>query len=180
MRTFVAAEITNEGLLNSIQKLQEDLKINAKPISLKNIHFTLLFLGEVSEQMSKKVQNSLNSIEFSSFNVMFSGVGAFPKPKFPRVVWIGIDKDGEKQLINLAKQVEEKLSLLGFRSDKPFKPHVTIFRIKNRVENISDELTRFRSISLGIQKISEIKFKKSDLTPNGPIYTDLQVVRAKQ
>jgi len=180
MRTFVAAEITDEKVLNSIKKLQTDLKINARPVSLKNIHFTFLFLGEISDQMSQKVQNSLNSIEFSPFEVIFSGVGAFPKPKFPRVVWVGTNEAGGKQLIDLAKQVEEKLSPLGFRSDKPFKPHVTIFRIKNRVGDISDELTKFKSSSLGIQKISEIKFKKSELTPNGPIYSDLQVVKAKQ
>jgi 2'-5' RNA ligase len=80
----------------------------------------------------------------------------------------------------LAKNVEEKLSPLGFRSDKPFKPHVTIFRIKNRIGDISDELARINSSSLGIQKILEIKLKKSELTPNGPIYSDLQVVKAKQ
>ena len=45
---------------------------------------------------------------------------------------------------------------------------------------ISDKLARINSSSLGIQKILEIKFKKSELTPNGPIYSDLQVVKAKQ
>ena len=180
MRTFVAAEINNEEVLNKIKKVQSELKINAKPVSLKNIHFTLLFLGEISEEMSKKVQNALNTIEFSPFEVIFSGVGAFPKPKYPRVVWIGTDESGGEQLKKLARNVEEKLSPLGFRNDKPFKPHVTVFRIKNRVGDISDELARINSSSLGIQKILEIKLKKSDLTPNGPIYSDLQVVKAKQ
>jgi len=44
MRTFVAVEITSKSILNSIKKLQEDLKIQAKPIDLQNIHFTLQFL----------------------------------------------------------------------------------------------------------------------------------------
>ena len=179
MRTFVATEINNEEVLSSIKNLQSQIKIKAKPIPLKNIHFTLLFLGEISNEISKKIQNALDAIEFSSFNVEFTGVGAFPKPRFPRVVWVGTDEAGGNQLIELAKKVEEKLSPLGFRSDKPFKPHVTIFRIKSRIGDISDELTKFHSSSLGIQKISEIKLKKSELTPNGPIYSDLQVVKAK-
>jgi len=180
MRTFVAAEINNEEVLNEIKKVQSELKINAKPVSLKNIHFTLLFLGEISEEISKKVQNALNTIEFSSFEVIFSGIGAFPKPKSPRVIWVGTNESGGDRLKNLAKNVEEKLSPLGFRSDKPFKPHVTIFRIKNRIGDISDKLAKINLSSLGIQKILEIKLKKSDLTPNGPIYSDLQVVKAKK
>ena len=179
MRTFIAAEITNLVLLDSIKKLQLELEINAKPVSTNNIHFTFLFLGEISDEMSQKVQNSLSSIQFCPFVVNFLGVGAFPKPRFPRVVWVGTDKDSAKNLSDLAEKVKEKLSPLGFRSDKPFSPHVTIFRVKNKIGNITDKLTKFESVTLGTQQISEIKFKKSVLTPEGPIYSDLQVVRAK-
>ena len=38
-------------------------------------------------------------------------------------------------LVKLAKNVEEKLSPLGFKSDKEFKPHITIFRIKNKIDS---------------------------------------------
>ena len=107
-------------------------------------------------------------------------VGAFPNPKSPRVVWIGVDKDAAKNLVELAVQVEEKLRPLGFRSDKAFKPHLTILRIKNRINDISHELNKFRSVQIGHETISELKFKKSILTPTGPIYSDLQVVKAKQ
>ena len=177
MRTFIAAEINDEQVLNSIKKIQSELKIKAKPVSLKNIHFTLLFLGEISDEMSEKVQNTLSSIEFSPFEVVFEGIGAFPKPKFPRIIWIGIDEKGVEQLNLIAKEVQEKLSTLGFRQDKPFKPHVTIFRIKNKIDDISDKLAQL-TIS-GNQRISTLKFKKSVLSSNGPIYTDLQVIKAK-
>ncbi|MFB3114287.1 MAG: 2'-5' RNA ligase family protein, partial [Nitrosopumilaceae archaeon] len=63
--------------------------------------------------------------------------------------------------------------------DKPFQPHVTIFRIKNKIGNISDKLKRYSTTKFGIQKISEIKFKQSVLTPDGPNYSDLQVIKAK-
>jgi 2'-5' RNA ligase len=109
-----------------------------------------------------------------------AGVGAFPNPRSPRVVWIGVDDVAATSLIKLAVQVEEKLSPLGFRSDKPFKPHLTIFRIKNRINDISQELNQFKTIEIGRSVISELKFKKSILTPTGPIYSDLQVVKAKQ
>lgn len=179
MRTFVAVEINNDEVLESIKKIQSDLDLRAKPVALENIHFTLLFLGEISEQISFKVQEALSSIKFIEFNVEFQGIGAFPKVSQPRVIWVGIDEKGEEQLCNLASQVESALSPLGFQRDKPFRSHVTIFRIKNKVRNISDKLTKFSSEKFGIQRVSEIKFKQSVLTPEGPNYSDLQVIKAK-
>ena len=179
MRTFVAAEITDQGILNSIKNLQSNLRIEAKPVELQNMHFTLLFLGEISEDMAQRVQNELKTIQFDSFDISFEGVGAFPTPKFPRVVWVGV-KNGAEDLVELAKIVEKKLSPLGFKSDKEFKPHITMFRIKNKIGDITDELVKYSSEKFGSQKISEIKFKKSVLTSSGPIYSDLQVVKASR
>jgi len=179
MRTFVAVEINNDEVLESIKKIQSDLDLRAKPVALENIHFTLLFLGEISEQISFKVQEALSSIKFVEFDVEFQGIGAFPKVSQPRVIWVGIDEKGGEQLCNLASQVESALSPLGFQRDKPFRSHVTIFRIKNKVRNVSDKLTKFSSEKFGIQRVSEIKFKQSVLTPEGPNYSDLQVIKAK-
>ncbi len=179
MRTFVAAEITDQGILNSIKSLQSNLRIGARPVELQNMHFTLLFLGEISEDMAQIVQNELKNIQFDSFDISFEGIGAFPKPKFPRVVWVGV-KNGAEELVKLAKNVEEKLSPLGFKSDKEFKPHITIFRIKNKIGDITDELAKYSNEKFGSQRISEIKFKKSILTPNGPIYSDLQEIKASR
>ena len=176
MRAFVAAEITGQDILNSIKNMQENLRIEARPVELQNMHFTLLFLGEITEDMAKKVGDKLKSIRFDSFDISFEGVGAFPKPKFPRVVWIGV-KNGADQLVELARTVERELSPLGFKSDKEFKPHITIFRIKNKISDITDDLARHSNEKFGSLKISEIKLKKSVLTPSGPIYSDLQVVR---
>ncbi len=180
MRTFVAVEICNESTLNAIAKLQSELKIKAKPVSKENMHFTLLFLGEILDDMVPKIMKSLGSVSFNPIEMKLIDVGAFPNPRSPRVVWIGVDKDAAKNLVELAVQVEEKLRPLGFRSDKPFKPHLTIFRIKDRMNDISHELNKFRSVEVGHETISELKFKKSILTPTGPIYSDLQVVKAKQ
>jgi 2'-5' RNA ligase len=179
MRTLVAVEIQNKAVLDSIAKLQSDLKIKAKQVSKENMHFTLLFLGEITEEAAPKIMEALQSIIFSPIQVNFSEVGAFPNPRFPRVVWIGVDEMASQNLIKLALQVEEKLVPLGFKSDKPFRPHLTILRIKNHIGDISKELDRLRTVQLGHDTISELKFKKSILTPSGPIYSDLQVVKAR-
>ena len=178
MRTFVAIEISDNHVVESIKKFQSEINIKAKPVEPINFHFTLQFLGEISEEISQKIINALHTIEFSSFSVNLKGIGAFPKAKFPRVVWIGTDDEGGNLLIQLAKKVEKVLEPLGFSSDKPFKPHLTVFRIKKRIGDITEELEKQNNVDFGIQKVTEIKFKKSELTPNGPIYSDLEEVKA--
>ena len=180
MRTFVAIEISNNDIINSIKKFQTSINIDAKPVESRNFHFTLQFLGEISEEIAQKIIQALQKIEFSSFSVNLRGIGAFPKPKFPRVIWIGTDDDGGNMLIQLSKKVEKALEPLGFFSDKPFKPHITVFRIKKKIGDISGELKSHKMINFGIQKVSNIKLKKSMLTTSGPIYSDLVEVNAKK
>jgi len=179
VRTFIAIEVNDQDVLNSIHKIQTKLNIKAKPVELHNMHFTVQFLGEVSEEMIRKISGTLSSIEFSAFPISFASIGVFPKPNSPRVIWIGTN-DGVNELEKLAETIRTKLSHLGFSPDKKFKPHVTIFRIKNKIEGISGRLEKFSSYYFGKQIVSEIKLKKSELTPNGPIYTDLLVVKGKQ
>ena len=180
MRIFVGIEITNNDITNSIKKFQEKVNIDGKPVELQNLHFTLQFLGEISEEIAEKIIQSLKTIEFSSFDVNLEGIGAFPKPKFPRVIWVGTDEIGGNMLIRLSKKVEKVLEPLGFFSDKPFKPHITVFRIKKKIGDISGELENHKMVNFGVQKVSNIKLKKSVLTANGPIYSDLVEVNAKK
>ena len=179
MRTFVAIEVSDQNVLNSISQVQSELNIKAKPVELYNMHFTVQFLGEVSEEMIGKISGVLSGLEFSSFSISFVGIGVFPKPSFPRVVWVGTE-EGITELEKLVEMIRSKLSHLGFSPDKKFKPHVTIFRVKNKIEDVSDKLEKFSSYYFGKQTVSEIKLKKSELTPNGPIYTDLLVVKGKK
>ena len=179
MRVFVAVEISDKDVIKSISEFQTDLDIKAKSVTPQNLHFTLQFLGEVSEDVVEQIKGVLKKIEFSSFTINFLGVGAFPKMKFPRVLWIGTDQVGGGLLKDLAKKVEDSLKPLGFSMDKPFKSHITVFRIKTKIGDISNKLERFEKYDFGSQKISSFKLKKSTLTPQGPVYSDLEEVKAQ-
>ncbi|MDE1845125.1 MAG: RNA 2',3'-cyclic phosphodiesterase [Thaumarchaeota archaeon] len=179
MRAFVAVEIQDDAILDAIAKIQSDFKIKATPVNKKNMHFTLLFLGEITEETVSSVKKALATISFEKIKVGFTHVGAFPNPRTPRVIWIGVDDESSKQLVDLAVQVEKKLGPLGFKPDKPFKPHITIFRVKNRIDDISGIIEKFKKVDLGKYTMTELKLKQSVLTPSGPIYSDLQVVLAQ-
>ena len=63
------------------------------------------------------------------------------------------------------------------RPDKPFQPHITIARIKsmNNKDRLISLINEFENQSFGKELIDSLKFKKSTLTPSGPIYEDLHV-----
>jgi 2'-5' RNA ligase len=179
MRVFVAVEISNKDIIDSIRNFQSKIVIKAKAIEPQNLHFTLQFLGEISEEQCKKIKQNLKKIEFSSFKINFKGVGAFPNMRSPRVIWIGVDKAGGKMLEDLAGQIKNALKPLGFSPDKQFKSHITVFRIKNKIGDISKNLEQFQAYEFGSYLVTNIKLKQSVLTPKGPIYTDLEEVIAK-
>jgi len=41
-------------------------------------------------------------------------------------------------------------------------------------------LDRQKTIDFGMQEVTNLKLKKSELTPNGPIYSDLEEIKAAQ
>ena len=179
MRTFVAIEISNNDILQKISSLQKSIHFKAKPVKINQIHFTLQFLGEIDQEKCEKVQDVLNTITFSQFDLSLKGVGGFPNLKNPRVIWIGIEKDGAEKLTDLANEIGTKLTTIGFEKDKKFKPHLTVFRVKKRIENVSSIMRDFEAVEFGTETVSKIKLKKSVLSPKGPEYSDLLEVNAK-
>ena len=72
-----------------------------------------------------------------------------------------------------------KLTSLGFEKDNKFKPHLTVFRIKKRIGDVSSIMKDFETTNFGTEIVSKIKLKKSVLSPKGPEYSDLLEVNAK-
>ena len=95
------------------------------------------------------------------------------------MIWVGIDKNGGEKLTSIANEIATKLTMLGFKKDKKFKPHLTIFRMKKKISDISSIMKEYEALEFGTEIISKIKLKKSVLSPKGPEYSDLLVVNEK-
>ena len=179
MRVFIAIEISKKEVLKKIQTFQKNVQIDAKPTKIDQIHFTLEFLGEINQVKYDQVKSVMEKISFSSFDISLKGVGGFPNFKNPRVVWIGIDKNGAEKLISIANKIKIELAALGFEKDMEFKPHLTVFRVKKKINDISTIMKEHETVEFGVQTISKIKVKRSVLSPKGPEYSDLLEVNAK-
>jgi RNA 2',3'-cyclic 3'-phosphodiesterase len=100
----------------------------------ENVHLTLKFLGDVSEDDLDRVAEALEPVRLrhGPFEAGLSGFGAFPSSRKARIVWAGIG-DGSEPLRALARDVEASLEPLGFeREDRAYVPHLTLGRARGR------------------------------------------------
>ncbi|MFZ1038738.1 MAG: RNA 2',3'-cyclic phosphodiesterase [Candidatus Bathyarchaeia archaeon] len=179
IRSFIAFDIDSESVLKRMTEVQTMLTKTGADLKLvepKNIHMTLRFLGNITPSTVEKIFEEMKKVQFTPFDVRLHGVGAFPNPRYPRVVWAGITQ-GADQLRSIFEQLEPKLLGLGFAPDsKGFSPHLTIARVRsgrNRVE-LAKCLSENENCEFGVIDAKCLKLKRSDLTPRGPIYSTLK------
>ncbi|MFA5365336.1 MAG: RNA 2',3'-cyclic phosphodiesterase [Candidatus Bathyarchaeia archaeon] len=184
IRTFFAFDIEDETITRLLTKAQGMLAstgADLKMVEPQNIHLTVRFLGDTSPAMVDPIYEEMKQIKFTPIEVELKGLGVFPRLTNPRVVWAGITK-GAKELTNVFAQLEPRLRGLVFAPDnKGFSPHLTIARVrtgrnKPQLVKLVQELGNFE---FGTAKVSCLRLKKSDLTPRGPIYSNLLEVCAK-
>ena len=183
MRAFIAIELPDDikSKVNVFKRqLEKELNSgsprNAKDalkfVEDENLHITLRFFKDITDQQAAEIKETIKSLSFEPFTIKCEDVGVFPNENYIRVIWIGIRSNG-----NLEKVWEELNSRLKakFGTDR-FTAHLTIARVKTRltrsqIEKIfSHKKQEFGSFVL----IPEmIVLKKSTLTPEGPIYSNL-------
>jgi len=169
MRTFISIDIS-EKIKKEILKIQEKLpEFAGKKTEFENLHLTLKFLGEIDDEKAKKVIEKLKEIKLKSFETKIDSIGVFSE-NFIRIVWLHLTNCEELQ-----KEIDEKLKDL-FEKEERFMGHLTIARVK-KIDDKKKFLQELKKI-----KIPEINFvvkkfnlKKSMLTPDGPVYEDLEV-----
>lgn len=179
IRSFIAFDIEDSGVLENITKIQRVLAgtgADLKFVEPQNIHITLRFLGNITSTTVDKIYECMCRVQFTPFTVKIQGLGAFPNQRNPRVVWAGI-REGAIQLRGIFEQLEPFLRSLGFAPDpKGFSPHLTIARVRsgrNKAQLVK-RLMENVNFEFGTVKANCLRLKRSDLTPKGPIYTTLR------
>ena len=152
-----------------------------KQVKPQNIHLTVRFLGDISPAMVDTIYEEMKQVSFTPFTIELRGLGAFPKISYPRVVWAGIRK-GANELKDVFEQLEPRLRGLGFKPDtKGFSPHLTIARVRTgrNKAGLAYTIHELEDYEFGTVKAEYLRLKKSDLTPRGPIYSNLREVYGK-
>jgi 2'-5' RNA ligase len=184
MRLFVAFEIP-EATRRAVGKLIARLTplcATARWSKPEAMHVTLKFIGEVEETSCGPIRAALAGVRLSApVGIKFRGLGFFPNPRHPRVLWAGVE--GSRKLALLAADIEQRLVPLGVaREEREFRPHLTLARFPSE-----QGLTTLRanleakdsgySREFGAIKYSEFHLIESQLRPEGAVYSTLETFR---
>ena len=137
LRLFIAIPIP-EPVRDEIFRVQQELQPLAPHGAARwtpqdQFHLTLRFLGDVPVAGLDKLKESVNAVCRSAqpLQLRAEGIGFFPNPHLPRVVWVGID-DKEGLLVDLQKRIENAVRpFTAEPGEKNFSGHVTLGRLKN-------------------------------------------------
>ena len=184
MRAFVALEIPSEQVLEELVRFQHEVSesgADLKIVERENLHFTVKFLGEISEELAREADRRLAALSLQAVGITVRGVGAFPGGGRPRVVWVGVAPQEQVTLGGLAASAIGALEGIGERDERGFQPHVTLARVRSERNNeaLVALIRRNSEREFGRARLAELKLKSSVLTPRGPIYRDVGVYSLK-
>ena len=174
IRTFIAVEL-DPSFREKIRQIQDKFSdFDLKFVNPEIVHITLKFLGDVEESMTKPLSEALDSLTCEPFEAQIEGIGVFPKPSNPKVLWVGARGNFE----TLHDDVETVLKPFKFKEDeRAFTAHATLARVKSLNKDqknvFSDVLKELKDTQIGSMQINKVLLKKSTLTPGGPIYETL-------
>jgi 2'-5' RNA ligase len=181
-RTFIAIELSDEvraGLRRELAHLRQ-----AQPaihwVDAASLHVTLAFLGELDDERLAEATAAAEEAARAHrpVRIAVEGLGTFGKEWTPRVVWAGIGGQ-QNRLMALQAAVASALEARGFpREERPFSPHLTLARIKDRLDDavvgrLQSHIRSQRRLALGAWEVGHIAVMKSELLRPAARYTCL-------
>ncbi len=183
MRAFIAIELPLK-IKEELGRMEEKLKetgADVKWVKPSNMHLTLKFLGEISQDQLNKITDILTDVlkNRNKFSIAVKGLGAFPDMTRPKVIWAGIE-DKDNIITRLAAELEERLTALNIlKEERNYSGHITIGRVKSwkNTKELSENISRIANDCNGGKTnftVERITLFKSNLTPLGPVYEALK------
>ena len=183
IRAFIAIELPEEvkAELSSVQgRLKPERHPYFKWVAADGIHLTLKFLGNIAQEKASPIAEAMAGAaqKASPFRLEVGGLGAFPNPRRPQVIWVAVGGEVEK-LASLQRAIDLSLVALGFSAEtRPFTPHLTLGRLRERASveerrRIGEALLVDEGEGVVPFEVTEVNLMRSTLTPRGAIYNRL-------
>jgi 2'-5' RNA ligase len=145
-------------------------------VAAENLHITIKFLGGVDQSRLPEVAAAVEQAVIShAFDVTLRGLGAFPTPMRPRVIWAGTAPSPAFAALGLS--VDRAMIALGFPPEaRAFTPHVTLGRVREprRDPALAAALEAGAARPFGRLTVGRVSLMRSELSPRGARYTELR------
>lgn len=178
-RAFIAIELSNEtkSRLAEIHEQLRACRSRASWLKPENYHLTLCFLGDINAAQQKIIADLMQPAcaAVGAFSLSLRGLGAFPSSRKPQVVWVGTHVEGEALQILHAAATEAALAADLQPDMKPFRPHVTLGRIREQrgVGPIRRLLHEQSAFDAGQTAVDRVSLFASQLASEGAVHTKL-------
>jgi len=176
MRLFTGLDLSPAvvGALDALlDRLRPAARINWSPPA--NLHVTTRFIGEWPEARLPELRASLAELpDHPPISIHVRNLGYFPNARAPRVFWAGIEASPD--LAALASEIDAVLASLGLPPEgRPFSPHLTLARIKDRVplDALRQAVAALPSLEFGSFAADRSFLYLSRPGPAGSVYTKL-------
>jgi 2'-5' RNA ligase len=124
-----------------------------------------------------QVARTLGELDPRGFDIELGDVGVFKRGRRVRVVWIGL-RAGTEAAVALAAQVEAECGRAGLAPEaRPFQPHLTMARARDRDGSALPPLPPLPALSPW--RASELVLYSSHLGRPAAAYEPLQRLRLK-
>jgi 2'-5' RNA ligase len=182
IRTFLALELPDAlraGVAEIIARLQKGVMFTGahpKWVDPASIHLTLKFFGDTTLEQRDEILHALRPVakRHAPHRVRLEGIGVFPTPRQPRVLWLGVKK--AHALNALQEAIDAALDPIGWETEeREYRPHLTLARIKGqrRTQPLMDVVRSHRGLTLGEWPVNEMVLMQSTLRPAGAEYISL-------
>jgi 2'-5' RNA ligase len=148
----------------------------------EQIHLTLHFLGAIETARIPEIESALTAAcgGHRRSRVRVAGLGCFPNPRRPRILWAGLAGD-LRPVESLQKAVEAGFLAAGFPGeDRPFHPHLTIGRVAELNaagrEELAAALAGEQARDFGEWEAGKVDLMQSVLSPQGAAYSVLKSI----
>lgn len=172
-RTFIAVDVPCQDELRGLLRQLSLLGSAVKPVEREKLHITLKFLGETPVDDVSRIAEVLQRAVAGRkpFEMELRGLGAFPRPERPSVLWTGLQ--GAEALQPVVQTLETELVSLGFPPERrAFTPHLTLARIRRKPPAGFFELfEKYRERSFGRVLVRSVRHYRSELHSAGARYT---------
>lgn len=173
LRTFVALELppsTRSSLATAVDGMKKTVP-GVRFVRPETLHVTLRFFGSTSPTRVPEMIRGLGArcAGVSAMAVPLRGLGFFPSPARPRVVWLGMELP--PAAFDLQRRCEDLAVSVGFEPEEhPFRPHLTLGRVEGRQHFA---VTDVPPIDLGVVILDRLVLFQSELRPGGASHTVL-------